>query len=400
MNKKNIDKEGIFIRRDKSESKVCNNKEIKVSVICITYNQEKYLKKALDSMLSQITNFSYEIIIHDDLSTDNTRDILREYENKYSGVIHVIYEKENMYSQGIDFVASMIKESAMGKYIALCEGDDFWIDEHKLQLQFDALENHPQCDMCACRGCTTTEDGLYEVSEIRPAEFDSILSVENVICGGGQYLVTAGLFFKKSMYDEMLPFEKIIPLDYAQQIKGALRGGIYYIDRKMAVYRRYAGGSWTNDVLKNKEKLKIQWEKEKALLCQLNIDTKGRYSSAIAERMKAYIPFENQLEEHNEEISKVLFGLCENIYIWGRGRRGASLEDYCKKKHIKVTGICDVINTDIGGVSNAGNLICHTDEVKEKAYVILASNRYAYMDLCKEGIEAKVLDFEQYMPWG
>lgn len=374
--------------------------ECKVSIICITYNQKRYLQKAVESMLSQITDFSFEIIIHDDVSTDGTKEIAMDYAQKYPDKVRVILEKENQYSKGVDFFASMVTDVARGEYIAVCEGDDYWIDDHKLQIQYKAMEEHVECDMCACFGCTVTEDGMTEVSEIRPRDHDCILPVEDVIRGGGQYLVTAGLFFRKSMYDEMLPFEKVISLDYAQQIKGALRGGIYYIDRKMAVYRRYAGGSWTNNVLRNKERLKVQWSKEIALLKQLDTDTAGRYHGAIEERLKAYIPFKDQLEGHNADIQGALKGSSGKIFIWGRGRRGAGLEEYCRDHHIEISGICDVINSDIGAVSDSGNAICHTDEVKQNADVILASNRYAYEDLIREGIDTVVLDFEQYMPWG
>lgn len=404
---KNIDKKNSHVLgkqacadKDVNAKESYNKNSVKVSIICITYNQEKYLRRALDSMLSQVTNFSYEILLHDDVSTDGTVDILHEYEEKYPNIIRVIYESENQYSKGVDFVANMVKNVARGKYIALCEGDDFWIDDHKLQIQYEALESHLECDMCACWGSTVTEDGTEEVSDIQPKNHDCILPVEDVIKGGGQYLVTAGLFYRRSMYDVMLPFEKVIPLDYAQQIKGALRYGIYYINKKMAVYRRYAGGSWTNNVLKNKERLKVQWSKEIALLKQLDVDTNGKYHAAIEERLKSYIPFEDQLEEHTVEIQKMLEGLSGKLYIWGRGRRGASLEEYCKKHQIAISGICDVINTNIGMVSDAGNIICHTDDVKRTADVIFASNRYAYDDLTKDDLDVHVLDFEQYMPWG
>ena len=374
--------------------------DVRVSVICITYNQKKYIRRAIDSMLSQVTEFQFEVIVHDDVSTDGTVAILREYEEKCPEIIRVIYETENQYSKGVDFVAQMVRETARGKYIALCEGDDFWTDDHKLQLQYEAMEAHPECDMCACYGCTVTEDGVDEVSDIRPIKHDGILPVEDVIRGGGQYLVTAGLFYRRSMYDEMLSFERVIPLDYAQQIKGALKGGIYYIDRKMAVYRRYSGGSWTNNVLRNKERLKVQWSKEIALLKQLDIDTDGRYHDAIEMRLKAYIPFEEQLESHWEEIKQVLNDLPGNCFIWGRGRRGSALEEFCKVKGITISGICDVVNTDVGDKTDSGNQIFHADHVKEKADVIFASNRFAYEDLNRESIRGKVIDFEQYMPWG
>ena len=374
--------------------------ECKVSIISITYNQNRYLQRAVDSFLAQKTDFEFEIILHDDASTDGTRDIVQAYADKYPGKVRAYLEKENQYSKGVDFVAELIRNAAKGQYIALCEGDDFWMDEHKLQRQYDALEAHPECDMCACRGCTVTEDGQTVVSEIRPADHDCILPVEDVIKGGGQYLVSAGLFFRKSLFDEMLPFEKVIPLDYEQQIKGALRGGIYYIDKTMAAYRRYAEGSWTNDVLRKKERLKLQWAKEIALLKQLDVDTHGKYHDAIVERLKAYTPFGDQLESHGKEIEKVLENVSGNVFIWGRGRRGSSLEEYCRKHKIRITGVCDVINTCIGEDTESGNRIYHTDEVKGKADVILASNLYAYNDLIAANIKAEIIDFQQFMPWG
>lgn len=371
-----------------------------VSIICNTYNQESYLEKAIESMLAQKTSFDYEIIIHDDVSTDGTKDIIRKYAEAYPEKIRVIYERENQYSQGADFITPTIKDVAKGKYIAMCEGDDFWIDENKLQLQRDTLESHLECDMCACWGCTVTEDGNTEVSQIRPRIGNGILSTENVISGGGQYLVTAGLFFRRQMYENMLEFEKIISLDYAIQIKGSLRGGIYYLDRKMAVYRRYAVGSWTNDVLKNEEKLKTQWDIEKRLLETLDLDTAGKYHEIIVERMKAYIPFEQQMESRQEDILQLMQKYGHQCYIWGMGRRGKSLEKFLSGYKVKIDGVCDAVNTDIGKTTEYGNKIFHTENVLKNAEVILASTKWAYEDLIKTEFKGIIVDFQQYMPYG
>ena len=375
-------------------------KSYEVSIICNAYNQESYLEKAIESMLVQKTSFDYEIIIHDDVSTDGTVDIIRKYVTAYPEKIKVIYEQKNQYSQGADFITEVIKDIAKGKYIAMCEGDDFWIDENKLQLQRDALENHPECDMCACWGCTVTEDGKREISQIRPRTGNGILSTENVILGGGQYLVTAGIFFRRQMYENLLEFEKITPLDYVIQIKGSLRGGIFYIDKKMAVYRRYATGSWTNDVLKNKEKLKVQWDIEKKLLEALDFDTNGKYHKIITERMKAYIPFEEQMEYRQQEILQLMRKYDSKCYIWGMGRRGKSLEDFFSRHSVKIDGICDSVNTDIGKNTEYGNKIFHTEDVFKHAKVILASTKWAYEDLIKTNFAGKIIDFQQYMPYG
>lgn len=118
-----------------------NSDEILVSIICITYNHEKYIKYALDGFLMQKTNFKYEILVNDDASTDNTAKILKEYQKNFPRLLRVIYQKENQHSKGI-IVTSILLEQARGKYLAFCEGDDFWIDENKLQKQVDFLEQN------------------------------------------------------------------------------------------------------------------------------------------------------------------------------------------------------------------------------------------------------------------
>lgn len=372
----------------------------KVSIICITYNQGKYIGEALESMLMQEASFDYEIIVHDDHSTDQTREILQEYASIHSEKIRVLYEKENQYSKNVDFFAPIVKNLAKGKYIAVCEGDDFWLDKRKIQIQYEALEEYPECDMCACWGCTTTEDGKKEISQIRPLTKDGILWPAEVILGGGQYLVTAGLFFRRSMYEKMMPFERVVPLDYAQQIKGALRGGIYYIDKKMAAYRRYADGSWTNHVLKNEEKLGLQWEKEIELLKTLDRDTSRKYHEAICKRLAMYVTFEAQLACRRKDILPLLERLGGNFYIWGMGRRGRSLEKFLHGENVPIAGVCDLVNCHVGQKTLYGNRIFHTDDVLQQGGTILVSTRYAYEDLRKMNFPGRMVDFQQYMPLG
>lgn len=115
-----------------------------VSIQCITYNHESYIRHCLDGFVMQKTNFRFEVIVHDDASTDNTVEIIRQYVEKYPDIIKPIYEKENQYSKiGFDGIFRIMNEHSKGKYIAICEGDDCWTDPYKLQKQVDFLESHP-----------------------------------------------------------------------------------------------------------------------------------------------------------------------------------------------------------------------------------------------------------------
>ncbi|WP_270419517.1 glycosyltransferase [Bacteroides intestinalis] len=112
-----------------------------VSISCITYNHARYIRQCLDGFVLQKTTFPFEVLIHDDASTDGTADIIREYEMKYPYIIKPIYEQENQWVKGRRGSAIFNFPRAKGKYIALCEGDDYWIDPLKLQKQVDILES-------------------------------------------------------------------------------------------------------------------------------------------------------------------------------------------------------------------------------------------------------------------
>lgn len=118
--------------------------EVIVSVCCITYNHAPYIRQCLDGFMMQQTNFAFEVLIHDDASTDGTAEIIKEYEVKYPDIIKPIYEKENQWVKGRRGSAVFNFPRAKGKYIALCEGDDYWTDPLKLQKQVDFLESNPE----------------------------------------------------------------------------------------------------------------------------------------------------------------------------------------------------------------------------------------------------------------
>lgn len=121
-----------------------------VSIVCLTYNEEEFVRDTLDSFLAQETNFPYEVLVYDDASQDKTPDILYEYANKYPDIIRLTLYPENNFKKGLGFLG--LREGfieARGQYIAYCEGDDYWCDSQKLQKQVDFLETHPGFEVCA-----------------------------------------------------------------------------------------------------------------------------------------------------------------------------------------------------------------------------------------------------------
>ena len=113
-----------------------------VSIVCTTYNHENYIRQALDGFIMQQCSFPIEVIVHDDASTDNTAAIIREYAQKYPDIIKPILQTENQYSKGYNIWEYLFTQVAKGKYIAICEGDDYWIHPLKLKIQVDFLEKN------------------------------------------------------------------------------------------------------------------------------------------------------------------------------------------------------------------------------------------------------------------
>lgn len=140
----------ISLSQDEIMQNWNNTKEPLVSIICCTYNHEKYIADTIEGFIQQKTTFSFEVLVNDDASTDKTAYILKKYENIYSVILKIFYHEKNEYSQGIDIFGNLVKK-AKGKYIAICEGDDYWVDENKLQKQVDFLEQNPDYGLCYTR---------------------------------------------------------------------------------------------------------------------------------------------------------------------------------------------------------------------------------------------------------
>lgn len=233
--------------------------DIMVSVYLITYNHEIYIRQALDSILSQKTDFAYEVIVHDDASTDGTTEIVQEYARKYPEIIVPVIQKENQYSKKIDIYKTFIMHKIRGKYIAGLEGDDYWCDENKLQKQVDFLENHSEYSACVHNStifdCRTNSTKLMNVyTDNRDIQLQDIL--EN---GNHSFHLSSILYRSKldDSYPEFMEIPKGLFGDLSLRLFLICSGKIRYFAKPMSVYRYFSVGSWTSNTQDVERRKKI-----------------------------------------------------------------------------------------------------------------------------------------------
>lgn len=285
-----------------------DNNQIMVTVVCLTYNHEKYIRQCLDGFVMQKTNFRFEVIIHDDASTDNTADIIREYEEQYPEIIKPILQKENQYQKGKKILKSVCLKDMKGKYVALCEGDDYWTDKHKLQKQFDAMENNPSCKMCLCKvravqeNCERMEQtypnyelptGLYKTDESL-----KMICKEYAFQTSSYFLVKVSL---KEFYTEEPPFFKVSPVGDWPILLFFSQFDIFYIDEEMSCYRKNVIGNFTTSMnVSSLEKQKKYNMSMIAMIEEYDKYTEYRYHSYCCyfERFHSYY-YDLLLQEKN-----------------------------------------------------------------------------------------------------
>lgn len=300
--------------------------KLKVIIRCLVYNHEPYLRDCLEGFVMQKTNFAFKAVVHDDCSTDGSAAIIREYAEKYPDIIEPIYETENLYSKRNGSLRQVMDAATMNRsdYIAYCEGDDYWIDPHKLQKQVDYMDAHPECTMVctnahieAPKGILTEEDlknmGWYHYNESR------IMATEDIITKGGWFIHTCTTLYRANIKDSY-PEEcqRCHVGDYPLQIFAALKGSIYYMHEKMAVYRYMSVGSWTEKDCKMKEENAniLPTRNILKMLSSLDNYSKKYYHSAFIERQIHLVSVNlNNYPHQRKEILKSLGWVLRNNYL-------------------------------------------------------------------------------------
>lgn len=226
--------------------------DIVVTVFCLTYNHEKYISQTLEGFVSQKTNFKFKVLVHDDASTDSTASIIREYEERYPDIILGIYQTENQYSKRVGITTNYITPRVTGKYVAMCEGDDYWFDQYKLQKQVDALESNPQCHMCVHKTREIYENG-EDTGKIFPDLERESGCIEQRdflnICGTYSFHTSSYMFradeWKKYTLEPPAFRSACRVGDETYMLYFGQLAPIYYIAETMSAYRRGVAASWT-----------------------------------------------------------------------------------------------------------------------------------------------------------
>lgn len=261
-----------------------------VSVICDIFNHEKYLRRCFDGFIMQETTFPFEVLVHDDASSDSSQDIINEYTERYPHIFKPVFQSENQYSKGVSIWMNFQIPRVSGKYIAFCEGDDYWTDSKKLQKQFDLLETHP--DICMC--CHHVEMLDNATGNIRGDYFDcteGVTGIRDII--RSNYVQTLSVMLRN---DERIfaSYKKINPHvvgDYCMWFCASLYGNIYKMADTMAVYRLGSGSYSSMSGLR----------RHLPLLSLLN-------------RMRCYVNDSDAIEEIDSQIARLEEMLASNSF--------------------------------------------------------------------------------------
>ena len=234
---------------------------ILVSICCLTYNHEDYLRDTLEGFLMQKVNFPIEILINDDASTDSTSEIVREYADKYPELIRPFYQPVNLYSQGKDLCLEVLYPQARGKYIALCEGDDYWTDPMKLQRQVDFLEAHPEYSACVHNTMLHYCSGNGKDRPLLPHTEDCDVRFEDICNGMSFSFHTSSIVAKKSIIANPQDFFYVGLSygfgDHPDALWMYVNGPIRCLKECMSVYRIHSGSaSWSAAVDGQYDKLR------------------------------------------------------------------------------------------------------------------------------------------------
>lgn len=251
---------------------------MKCSIICNTYNHEKTIAMAIDSFLIQKTNFSFEILIHDDASEDSTQNIIKSYMERYPNIIKAILQKKNMTQSGYS-VTEINLERAKGEYITFCEGDDYWIDSERLQKLVDILEG--DSDITLVGHASMMQNHRFPYFRRVWKVMEGFLNMDDLICNRGIVFANNAVMIRANVLNYPEYSKMLLVQDTKRVIFARLTGKIFAINEVMSVYQQGIPGSWTDRTRFNAQKMIRHYQSEYQFFTEFDIQTNKKFHESV-----------------------------------------------------------------------------------------------------------------------
>jgi glycosyltransferase involved in cell wall biosynthesis len=282
-----------------------------VSILITVYNHEKFIRQCLDSIVSQVTDFPFEIVIGEDCSPDSSREIVIEYAKKYPEIIVPILYEQNQGTKKCPGKGNFTNTfyQCKGKYIVHIEADDYLTDNKKLQIQYDYLNANPTISACFHNALVIYDENLLPPTEVNPHNQKVQINTEDFLVDKEVwFMATASVMFRRESIPQKFPewFMNCKSGDIPLYCMLSSRGNINYIPKTMSVYRKHAGGLSFTDVHQD-----INFIKNRIFTYQsINLFLNKKYDNQIKKIVAKYnLSLADSLQYGNNPIIRIFYTL-------------------------------------------------------------------------------------------
>lgn len=353
-----------------------------ITIFCLTYNHVQYIRDAFEGFLNQKMQFTFNVFVYDDASTDGTSDIVREYRDKYPDLFQVYISEKNLYRapNREAIMMELYEKYIQGKYVAWCEGDDYWTDPNKLQLQVQYMEEHPECSMTA-HGAVWMDCQNNKKKDYLPFGAEKDLTAEEIILQPTGNLSTASLVMHREIFMRDANYPRCRVMDRPLQMYALCYGKIHFFPQVMCVYRYMHKGSWSVELHSDFKNSMTHCYDMIAFLQKYNSYTNMRYNEYIRKNIITYLYFgvysclDMRGEEYREKCKeldistggiyqKYLEGQC-GVLEW---MNGSYIFDDSEKQQLESFGHIVVMGT--GEYSKYVKKIFENNHLSFEGYVV------------------------------
>ncbi len=259
-----------------------------ITVVLMTYNQEKYIKQSLDSILCQQISVDFDILVHDDCSEDKTYEILSEYQRKYPNKIKIIHQETRKFL--IDGFNMMIYKYVVpninSKFIAYCDGDDYWCDPLKLKKQYEFMRSNPDYSMCFHSAYQLMQNNEFSSKWFIGKEGDIDMS-DLINDKPGVCVATSSIFLKSEIFKDFSDWRKAFSVeDVPMYMTAAIHGKIHRLPDVMCVYRQFSTGSWSSQNRESNERLISHRKKMIENIKYFDKETNFKYHNLVLKKIE------------------------------------------------------------------------------------------------------------------